>query len=168
MKITFSNCLLIFLLMMLCKVVLVPARTKAEQNADEKILIALIKQAVNAQANFDETQLDRIYASDYVEISPIGEIDPREKAIGFYKPQVNNSGNQAKTIAVVDEFTVRNYGDFAAIIARITFSQTGNEAPSRPPASFRATYVCRKENGTWKISSVQVTGIRPPRPDLTK
>jgi ketosteroid isomerase-like protein len=101
-----------------------------------------------------------------VEISPVGEVDSREKAIGFYKLQPPNGS--MKTISATDEFSVRFYGDFAAIIAQITFSQTGNEAPSRPSVSFRATYVCRKEKGKWKISSAQVTGIKPPRPPQTK
>ncbi len=166
MKNTLSNCLIIFWLTMLCAVVSVTAQSKAKQNADEKNLIALIEQAVNAQANFDATALDRIYASDYVEISPVGEVDLREKAIGFYKsPPPNES---MKTISAADEFSVRNYGNFAVIIARITFSQAGNEMPARVLASFRATYVCRKEKGKWKISSVQVTGIRPPRTQQTK
>ena len=147
-------------------VICVPAQTKAVQNTNEKNLIALVRQAVEAQASFDAAALERIYASDYVEISPVGEIDPREKAIGFYKLPAPKDG--AKTTSAADEFSVRSYGKFAVIIARITFSQAGNEMPARVLASFRATYVCRKEKGKWKISSVQVTGIRPPRPQPTK
>ena len=166
MKIILPKCFTNLLLIILCGVVCVTAQTRVVPNTNEKNLIALINQAVEAQANFDATTLDKIYASDYVEVSPVGEVDSREKAIGFYKPQPNN--NNIKTTSAVDEFSVRNYGDFAVITARITFSQLGNEMPARVLATFRATYVCRKEKGNWKISSVQVTGIRPPRSQQTK
>jgi uncharacterized protein (TIGR02246 family) len=166
MKTTSSNCFLIFLITIFCGVICVTAQTKAVLNADEKNLTALIKQAIDAQASFDAAALDRIYASDYVEISPVGEVDLRDKAIGFYKLQ--DPKGIMKTTSAADEFSVRNYGNFAIIIARIIFSQTGNEMPARALASFRATYVCRKEKGKWKISSVQVTGIRRPRPPQTK
>ncbi len=144
------------------------AQTKAKQNTIEQNLTTLVRQANEAQGNFDPATLEKIYASDYVEISPVGEVDRREKAIGFYKPQTNKGDSETKTVAGADEISVRSYENFAVIIARITFSQAGNESTNRPLASFRATYVCRKEKGVWKISSVQATGIRPPRPQQTK
>lgn len=166
MKTTLSSRFTIFSLIILCGVICVSAQTKAVRNANEKNLIALITQAISAQANFDAEALDRIYASDYVEISPIGEVDPREKAIGFYK--LKPPSGTMKTTSGAEEISVRNYGNFAVLTARIIFSQAGNEMPSRILTSFRATYVCRKENGKWKISSFQVTGIRPPRPPQSK
>lgn len=146
----------------------VTAQTKAKQNTVEQKLMALIRRAVLAQSVFDSASLEKIYASDYVEVSPVGEIDPREKAIGFYRPQTKKEGGEAKTIAAAEEISVRSYGDFAVVIARISFSQTGNEFASRPLASFRATYVCRREKGVWKIASAQATAIKPPRPQPTK
>jgi ketosteroid isomerase-like protein len=144
------------------------AQTKAKQNTIEQNLKALVRQAIEAQANFDSAALEKIYASDYVEISPVGEVDPPEKAIGFYKPQANKGESERKTIADADEISVCSYKNFAVIIARITFSQAGIDSASGLLVSFRATYVCRKEKGEWKITSVQVTVIRPPRPQQTK
>jgi len=154
--------------MMILGVVSVAAQTKAKQNTIEQNLTALVRQAIEAQGNFDPAALEKIYTTDYVEISPVGEVDLREKAIGFYKPQANKGDSETKTIAAADEISIRSYKYFAVIIARITFSQARNEFASRPLASFRATYVCRKENGVWKISSMHSTGIRPPRPPQTK
>lgn len=152
------------LLLVLCGVGVATAQTTAKQSADEPALTALIKKAVDAQASFDAASLEALYASDYVEISPVGEYDPREKAIGFYKTQPNSAGGPPKMSVLADEFNVRSYGKVAVVIARVTFSPAGNAAQQRPPISFRATYVCRKEKGAWKISSVQVTGIRPTQP----
>lgn len=142
------------------------AQNKIKQNSNEQALINLINQTIKAQTNFDATSLDKIYASDYIEVSPVGEVDLREKAVGFYKTQVPDGS--VKTSSTADDFLVRFYKDFAVIIARITFLQGGSDIPVRSLASFRATYVCRKEKGKWKISSVQFTGIRPPRPLQTK
>ncbi len=170
MKTKLYNYAIISLLMMMTGVVSSAAQTKAKQNRDEQKLKNLVKQATDAQANFDTATLEKIYSADYVEISPIGEVDSREKAIGFYQSRTNKGGSERKTIAEADEFSIRSYGNFAVIIVRVTFSPAGNEPASRPPptARFRATYVCRKKKGEWKISSVQVTGIRPPRLTQTK
>jgi ketosteroid isomerase-like protein len=164
MKTTQFNFAMPLLLLILCGLAPAAAQMKGAQGADEQSLTALIKQAVNAQASFDASVLERIYASDYLEVSPLGEIDLREKAIGFYKPQAGGS-SQPKAVVSADEFQTRSYGDVAVVVSRVTFSPDGITTPQRPPISFRATYVCRKEKGQWKISSVQVTGIRPmPKP----
>ena len=73
-----------------------------------------------------------------------------------------------KAAVTTDEFSIRTYDNFAIVIARITFTQTASEPSARPPFSLRVTLVCRKDKGTWKISSAQYTGIRPPRPQPAK
>ena len=135
---------------------------------DEQALTALVRQMTDAQSKFDPITLDRIYASDLIEISPIGEVDPREKTIGFYKPEANPDRDKMKMTVTTDDFLIRTYGNFAVVIARITFAQAGNEPSARPPYSVRVTLVCRKEKGAWKIGSAQYTGIRPPRPQQAK
>ena len=42
----------------------------------------------DAQTNFQPDALDKILTADYIEISPLGEFDPREKVLGFYKPEL--------------------------------------------------------------------------------
>lgn len=146
----------------------VEAQNQPRPGKDEQALTALVRQMTDAQSKFDSITLERIYASDFIEISPIGEVDPREKTIGFYKPEANPDRDKAKPTLTTDEFLIRTYDNFAVVITRITFAQAGNEPPARPPFSIRATLVCRKEKGAWKISSAQYTGIRPPRPQPAK
>ena len=146
----------------------VSAQNQAKQSKDETALISLVKQMSEAQSKFDPAALEKIYASDFIEISPVGEVDPREKTIGFYKPQTNPDPTIAKPSITSDEFSIRTYDNFAIVITRITFAQTGSEPSARPPFSLRVTLVCRKEKGAWKISSAQYTGIRPPRPQPVK
>lgn len=151
-------------LVLLIGVIGIQAQNTSKQNSDEQALTNLVRQMATAQANFDAATLDKIYASDYIEVSPIGEVDAREKAIGFYKTETNPDPDKMKMVVTADEFSIRPYKDFAVVIVRFTFAQTDNALPARPPISFRTTIVCRKEKGAWKIGSVQTTGIRPPRP----
>ena len=148
--------------------VVLSVEAQHQPSKDEQALTALVKQMTDAQSKFDPITLETIYASDFIEISPIGEVDPREKTIGFYRPEANPDRDKVKTTVTTDEFLIRTYGNFAVVIARITFAQAGSEPSARPPFSVRATIVCRKESGAWKISSAQYTGIRPPRPQQAK
>ena len=144
------------------------AQSKNKQNSDKQALTELVKQMVNAQTNFDTSTLEKIYASDFIEISPVGEVDPREETIGFYKPEANPNRDKVKTTVTIDEFLIRTYGKFAVVIARLTFAQAEKESSARPPFNIRVSLVCRKEKGVWKIGSAQYTGIRPPRPQQTE
>ncbi|HLM61897.1 MAG TPA: nuclear transport factor 2 family protein [Pyrinomonadaceae bacterium] len=146
----------------------IQAQNRNKQDSDKQALTELFKQMVNAQTNFDTSTLEKIYAPDFIEISPAGEVDPREETIGFYKPEANPDRDKMKAIVTSDEFSIRTYDNFAVVIARITFAQTGSESSARPPFSLRVTLVCRKEKGSWKINSAQYTGIRPPRPQPVK
>jgi ketosteroid isomerase-like protein len=131
------------------------------QGKNTGTLKRLIKQMVDAQAAFDVSALEKLTTADYIEISPLGEFDPREKMLGFYKPELKPKGLEVKTD--LGEVSVRDYGKFAVVIARLNYSMTmeGKAAPSR---SIRATYVCLPEKGTWKIASAHYTSIRPAAP----
>lgn len=132
-----------------------------KQSKDEPELMALVRQMTEAQTKFDAATLAKIYTSDFIEISPVGEVDPREKTIGFYKPEAKPPGDLNVSVTV-DEFLIRTYGNIAVVIARVNYASV---TPSpRPPFSVRATFVCRKEKGVWRIGSSQYTAIRPPRP----
>lgn len=146
----------------------IQAQSKGKQNSDEQTLTNLVRQMTDAQSKFDPATLEKIYASDFIEISPIGEVDPREKAIGFYQPEANPDRDKAPPAVTTDEFLIRTYDNFAVVITRMTFAPAGNGPSARPTFSMRATLVCRKEKGAWKISSAQYTGIRPPRPQPAK
>jgi ketosteroid isomerase-like protein len=129
--------------------------------AQDKTTIALqdlVKQMVAAQGAFDVPALERLTTADYIEISPLGEFDPREKVLGFYKPELKPANIEVKN--EVNELSVRNYAKFAVVIARLDYTITMG-GKTAPPRSIRATYVCRKDEGMWKIASAHYTSIRP-------
>lgn len=134
------------------------------QSNDDEALKSLVKQMTDAQMNYQPEKLDKILTADYIEISPAGEFDPREKVLGFYKPEMKPPADKMSVTVEADEFSVRNYGDFAVVIARLNYKMT-SEGKLLPPRSIRATYVLRKQKGSWKIASAQYTGIRSPQPE---
>jgi hypothetical protein len=135
--------------------------TAFSQTKKDQEVISIIKKAAEAQVNFDSAMLEKLFASDYIEISPVGEVDEREKAIGFYKVANADEAKKMSPNSELNEFNVRNYGKFAIVVATLTFSP---KQQMIPVVKMRVVFVCRKEKGSWKISSAQYTGIRPPRP----
>ena len=130
------------------------------QSKDDDSLKSLVKQMTDAQINYQPEILDKIFTSDYIEISPVGEFDPRKKVLGFYKPELKPDGGKMSAAIEPTDFSIRLYDKFAIVITRLNYAVTIEGKPA-PPRSLRATIVCRKEKGAWKISSAQYTGIRP-------
>ena len=105
--------------------------------------------------------MEKVYASDYIEISPKGEIDEREKAIGFYKVENVETVRTKTPRYVLDEFKVRHYGKFAMVISK--FSVGSKSDLQKPPTPLGIVlYALRKENGAWKIYSAQFTPFPQP------
>jgi ketosteroid isomerase-like protein len=144
----------VFVLLLLLSSVSVFAQTK-----DEDALKSLVKQFTEAQQNYQPDALDKILTADYIEISPAGEFDPREKVLGFYKPELKPPAEKMTAVTEATDFSIRVYDKFAVVIARLNYTLTSEGKPL-PPRSIRATYVCKKEKGAWKIASAQYTGIR--------
>jgi len=137
----------------------------AQTNKEDTAIQAVVKRMVTAQSAYDAKTLDAIFASDYIEISPVGEFDPRDKVLGFYKPEVKPDPSKMTASTEITDWSIRNYGGFAVAIARFNYSVTMEGKPV-PPRSMRAMAVLRKEKGDWKIASVQYTGIRQSQPSI--
>ena len=132
------------------------------QNKEEESLKSLVKQMTDAQQNYDAGTLDKIFTADYIEISPVGEFDTREKVLGFYKPEMKPPAGKMSATTEATEFSIRSYDKFAIVITRLNYTIV-SDGKNLPPLSIRAMIVCRKEKGAWKIASAQYTGIRPPQ-----
>jgi len=152
----------VFVFLLLLSSISIFAQTK-----DEDALKSLVKQFTEAQQNYDAATLDKIFTADYIEISPAGEFDPREKVLGFYKPELKPPADKMTASTEATDFSIRVYDKFAVVITRLNYTIT-SEGKQLPPRSIRATIVCKKEKGAWKIASAQYTGIRPPQPQPTK
>jgi uncharacterized protein (TIGR02246 family) len=133
---------------------------------EESAVIGLIKQMTEAQLKYDAPALDKLFTADYIEISPLGEYDPRDKVLSFYTREANPGDKfKADIDATINAF--RRYGKFAVLIAEFTYNIV-NDGKSMPSRKMRATFVCVKEKDVWKIASAQYTGIRPAAPVTPK
>jgi ketosteroid isomerase-like protein len=137
------------------------------QNTKDEEIIAVTKKAAEAQESYDPSTLDKLYASDYIEISPKGEIDEREKAIGFYKVDDLEKAKSRTPKYILDEFKVRNYKDYAIVISRFSLGSK-TDLQQKPTAVGLVVYALRKEKKVWKIYSAQFTPFPPPRPQPAK
>ena len=130
---------------------------------DERAFKSLIKQMTDAQLGFDAVALDKIFAADYIEISPLGAVDQRKEVLSFYTPEAKaNTGKMSVTVEV-DDYSIRSYEKFGIAVARFNYTITSDGKP-QPPRSIRVMLVFRKEKDLWKIASAQYTGIRVPQP----
>ena len=137
--------------------------TASSAQTESNAAKALIDRMTTAQAAYDPKTLDAIFTSDFIEISPAGEFDPRAKVLDFYKPE--NAAKAAGISVTVDEDvrSARFYGDTAVVIAELTFNMSRN-GTAMPARKMMLTAVLRKEKKEWKIASAQYTAVRPPAP----
>lgn len=148
--------ILFLLLALLTTIGAVSAQSPAR---DAETFEALIKQMTDAQIAFDPATLDKILAPDYIEISPTGDPDSREKVLSFYGPENKPEPGKSSINLEITEHSIRSYGIFAVVIARFNY-RIEAEGKSLPPRSLRVTVVFRKEKNAWKLTSTQYTGIR--------
>jgi ketosteroid isomerase-like protein len=149
--------------LVLLTTVAVLATAAFAQNAKNDEVIAVAKKMALAQESYDPATLDQIYASDYIEISPKGEVDERAKAIGFYKVDDADKARSRSPRYILSDFNVRHYGKFAMVIATFSFGSK-TDATKPPMVAGRVVYALRKEKGVWKIYSAQFTPIPRPQP----
>ncbi len=127
---------------------------------NESAILGTINDLVTAQTAYDLKTIDRILSTDYIEVSPVGEFDPRAKVLSFYSPEAKAAAAKISAKVSVAEPSVRVYGDLAIAIVKLEYTMTAEGKPM-PPRAIRATYVFRKSGKDWKIASAQYTGIRP-------
>ncbi|MGZ5198291.1 MAG: nuclear transport factor 2 family protein [Telluria sp.] len=118
----------------------------------------LVRQFTNAQVTMDGPTLAALTAENYVEVSPLGDVDPREKMLTFY---VKDEKSAALPPVTLEDMAIRVLGDTAVVIAKISYSKV-IQSQSRA-FSLRSTFVAEKVGGAWKMVSVQYTPIHPSR-----
>lgn len=135
---------------------LIPPPALAQPSTDAAV-VAVIQSLVTAQETFDTARMEAVLAPDYIEISPVGEVDPRAKVLGFYAPEKKPAAGTVPHLTL-DEITTRSSGDTAVSIARVRFTPPGASAPAG--AGMRVVFVLRSSGGEWRIVSSQYTPIR--------
>lgn len=108
-----------------------------------------------ARLAFDPAAVAATITDDYVEISPVGAVDPRAAMLGFYAPANRRPAPPMTT----GEQSVRRHGKSAIVLTKVTFRMNGTDGAVQD-RSMRVGYLLRQEGGRWLIASSQVTPIR--------
>ena len=135
------------------------AGTASAQGSSDPAILKLVQSFNDARNRFDAKALDGLLAADYVEVSPLGEIDRRPEVLTFYAPE-KASRVPPMTFQTQD---VRRHGDSAIVIGSVDYTLP-NPNGGTVTRSVRVTYVEQRVGREWKMMSVQYTGIQPPRP----
>nr|WP_281358290.1 nuclear transport factor 2 family protein [Pseudoalteromonas caenipelagi] len=117
--------------------------------------MGLVSEQLTAQTQFDVETLKLVTDDSYMEVSPAGEVDSRDKMLGFYAPEHKRPGPQVS----LEEPQVRVYGYTAVVIGKLAYSMALPDGQEKQ-FSMRGTWVISKIEGSWKIVSAQFTAIR--------
>jgi len=121
---------------------------------DSKAIELVLNQYSEAVRTYDIKLLDKLFDPAYVEVSPVGEVDLRDKVLSFYKEK-----GSAPESMKVDEMMIRTpTKGFAVAI----FRQTANMKIQDKVVSlsFRVTVSLRQTKSKWRMFSSQFVGIR--------
>ena len=143
----------------LCALSMLATTRTAAQGVDpsSEPIVTLLRSVLDAQRTFDVPRLDQSLAPDYVEVSPLGEVDDRAAVLSFYASQRKPA--KASPSVTLDDVSTRIYGDVAVAVGRVAF-QIQDAEPSSPPREFRVVYVVRMNGERWQLVSSQYTPIR--------
>ncbi len=138
-------------------IALAAVQLHAQESAPQQLL-KLVQSYTEAQRDFEPSKIDAIVTRDFYEVSPLGEVDPREKVLGFYLP----ANKRAAPTMEVSEPAVQMFGNTGTVVVKLSGSVTVNA--EKRNFALRAGYVAVNEGGKWKLASAQYTGIRPTKP----
>jgi ketosteroid isomerase-like protein len=140
---------------------LAPVIAMASEPA-EALLLQRANALVAAQLAFDQPALEGLLARDYLEVSPVGDVDTRDEVIGFYSADAKAKAATGPMPigATLDDVQVRVAGDAATLVARETIRMPSPDGPRA--IAMRVQFQFRLVDGQWCIATTQYTGIRPP------
>ena len=127
-----------------------------------KDVTAQTRRYFDAVRRNDAAELDGIFSPDYVEVSPLGQVDKRAQVVGFYQVASRAQTGQPSELAdvTVDDLVVSVYGDVAVVIAGESFKMSVAGKPVARPV--RSTLVWHRRAGVWTLVASHHTAIRPP------
>ncbi|TCP93599.1 uncharacterized protein DUF4440 [Sphingomonas sp. PP-CE-1A-559] len=110
---------------------------------------------VRVRNQFDQAAMIAMMAPEYREVSPVGEVDSRERVIGFYAADKKS----AAPPMTITETVARPVGTIGVVTMRIAYTMPGKDGQMQTRA-LRAGFVARRIKGDWQFVSLQFTPIR--------
>lgn len=112
-----------------------------------------LRQYVNAENTFDLKRLDAVLGPQFVEISPLGQVDTRAAVLSFYAPDKK----VAAPPVTLGEIALHTQADVAVMTTQISY-RMGERSMTLVLGA-----VARHAPSGWTLLSVQYTPIRPSR-----
>ena len=139
------------ILMMVCGITSFSKLASAQEKIDP---VKLVERHIKAQAEFDQATITAITHSKFVEISPKGELDEREKMLSFY-----SADKKVKAPAMsIEQISQRDFGDTQFVVMALSYQIAVQDQVRQ--FKMRASFVTCKENQELKICSAQYTPMR--------
>ena len=110
---------------------------------------------VRVRNQFDQAAMIAMMAPEYQEVSPVGEVDSRERVIGFYAPDKKKPAPPM----TITETIARPAGTIGVVTMRVAYAVPGKDGQMQTRA-LRAGFVARRIKGDWQFVSLQFTPIR--------
>lgn len=126
------------------------------QSSTDRPLVQLMHDFVDAEQAFDPQRLSALITDDYVEISPIGDVDPRATFLGFYAADKKTPFPPMAWSAPM----IRRWDDTASLISTVSFDRPGSPGQPAQRANMRVNFLAVRQGGQWKIASAQFTPQR--------
>jgi hypothetical protein len=118
-------------------------------------VIELIQKFDSAKVSFDPETLSKVLADIYVEVSPTGEIIPRQQFLALYIPQHKTSSNPNLSS---HRWNVKTIKDTAEVLSQVEYDIKTSENTTEH-VMLRVLYVAHLYGDDWKLISVQYTPI---------
>ncbi|HEY0861196.1 MAG TPA: nuclear transport factor 2 family protein [Pseudoxanthomonas sp.] len=148
----------LLLALSLCATSALPAAAFATD--EDAALRAVAQSVLDAQIRFDVPALDKVLAPDYVEVSPVGDVDTRAEVLGFYAPEARTQ-MLAKGVEPVSATLgePRIHVDHARVIALNTARLRIQGAEQQK--QLRTVFEFRRIQGQWRLASAAYIPVRP-------
>ena len=142
----------------LCCIRFCRCKPQSPEPASLQALSQLLDRFAKAQQTFDVATLAELTTENYIEVSPRGEVAPRDKMLSFYAPQHTVD---APTMSI-EEKQVRVFGETGVILAKLTYTMKGMDNQVHTFA-LQGTFVASKTSSGWKLVSSSFTPVNTPK-----
>ena len=121
---------------------------------------ALIQNYLDAEHDYNATRLAPLVGRNYVEVSPLGEVDEHDRFLGFYAPE--KKAPLPPMTLTQDRFSTFNDGASALYIGKIGWTMTAPDGSTRS-VEMRVTWIMSREDGAVKMQYADYTPIHPKK-----
>jgi len=129
-----------------------------EAQTDSAEIRKTIESFIQATVKFDVAALKKLTHPDFVEISPLGEVDPREKFLGFYDVPEEKRQSPVSGFEIQDLQTRFLRKD--VVLAHYKQAMTIGPAEAGRRFQIQVTTVLSSESGNWVLCSNTFTPIQ--------